>query len=969
MAFINSQQIKNPQTLSFFEDLFTTLLNSKPALSESLLSLLQQSPKSLKQLIFAVESSHYFKFTLARLPEAIPSLCQPSIDSSLNLAEIQTLLASKLHSQNRCDEKAFNKTLRDFRNHMQLRIILRDVNRLTDLNQTTRELSYLAEACIRATQTFHETRLIEKHGPPVNSQGEKQHLFVVAMGKLGGHELNLSSDIDLIFAYPDSGVTQASDDQTSLDNQHFFARLGQGIIKSLNTQTADGFAFRVDMRLRPYGQSGAIVSSFAALENYYQSQGREWERFAMVKARVLTNNACTSDHNRLDTLLRNFTYRKYIDFSVVSSLKALKLMIEQEVQRRKIDNDIKLSSGGIREIEFIAQCFQLVRGGREAELQTPQLMQVLPLLAQRGYLPSDCVRKLLNAYHFLRNAEHAIQAYADEQSHQLPADTKARQSLLKIMRYTSWEAFYNAYKQHRTYVARTFSEVFTSASEDALQQPSDSAHLWAKALDKPVCLLEFQQNNHETPEYSFHLLTHLKQSTNSPNLSEQSKTRLNQLVPRLLDAVNQTTSPTATLERVFRLVNVITRRSNYLLLLLESPQALDNLVQLCDKSAWVAEQLAKQPALLNGFLDTQTLFTPPTRAMLSDELRRLTLRIPEGDIEQQMEALRYFRASHALRVAACEITHTLPLMRVSDYLTSIAESIIEYVLQVCWTEMTARYGYPDGIASEVPDFIVVGYGKLGGIELGHHSDLDLVFIHNASIGGETKGARRIDNYAFYSRIGQKIIHFLTTQTPSGRLYEVDMRLRPSGNSGLLVTALDAFEKYQLAGAWTWEHQALVRARVITGNTNLTLAFTQLRETVLTQKRDLNKLKAEVINMRQKMREHLGSGINLNTHKKFHLKQDPGGIVDIEFMVQYAVLAWSHLEPTLVKYTDNIRILENLANTSLLTAQEVGQLIEAYKTYRSFGHQLTLQKHSSIVDAAQFGRERRQVCAIWDRLLT
>ena len=371
--------------------------------------------------------------------------------------------------------------------------------------------------------------------------------------------------------------------------------------------------------------------------------------------------------------------------------------------------------------------------------------------------------------------------------------------------------------------------------------------------------------------------------------------------------------------------------------------------------------------MLDELLDQRSLYQLPSKEVLADDLRREMLRIPEDDLEAQMEAMRYFRSAHALRVAACEISDALPLMKVSDYLTWLGEVILEYVLNLCWHEQVKKHGYPDGEARATPNFIVIAYGKMGGIELGHGSDLDLVFIHESKSGGYTDGKRSLDNQTFYMRLGQKVIHFLSTNMASGQLYEVDMRLRPSGNSGMLVSNLDSFLKYQKESAWTWEHQALVRARVVAGDADLAHRFNEIRQEILCQKRDLDTLKKDVIEMRQKMRDHLGTP-QAEQGEVFHIKQDAGGIVDIEFMVQYGVLAWAHADPSLVTFTDNIRILESFANSNLLATQEVDQLTAAYKAYRSTGHRLALQQLPSQIDAEQFADERESVTRIWQQLL-
>lgn len=868
-----------------------------------------------------------------------------------------------------------DKALRDFRNHAMVHIIWRDLHRTASLEDTTGALTSLAEITTQAALDYHYRVLAQKHGQPEDKQGNPQPMLVLGMGKLGAGELNLSSDIDLIFAFPNSGHTASSD--KALSNQEFFSRLGKKVIQSLDTQTVDGFVFRVDMRLRPYGQSGALVSNFDALEDYYQTQGREWERYAMVKTRViassqspnLSDQAQAQYRRQLMTLLRQFTYRKYVDFSVIDALRGLKQMITQEVKRRRLENDVKLGPGGIREVEFIAQAFQLIRGGRDTQLQDNRLLVILPQLEELNCLPAGTAQGLADAYRFLRNSEHAIQAYRDEQTQKLPSTADGQLQLARAMGFEDWDSYFKQLNQHRDFVSNEFQQVIALPEEKQDQCAIDTLwqQIWYDELEQEVAFDLLAQHKHEAPNTTLQLLEELRDSSTVQSLQAAGKERLDEFIPRLLQQISHTETPTQTLQRILKLVKSVIRRSAYLLLLIENPNALTQLVTLSEASPWIADQLAEHPALLDELLDSRTLYHPPERAELETDLRTTMLRIPEDDLETQMETLRHFRASHMLRVAACELTGALPLMKVSDYLTYMAEVIVEHVMHLAWKQMVAKHGYPDGDRRTTPNFAVIGYGKTGGIELSHGSDLDLVFLHNANPNGQTDGERAIDSQTFYTRMGQKIIHIMNTHTVNGQLYEVDMRLRPSGNSGMLVTTLSAFEKYQRDSAWTWEHQALVRARAIAGDSDLIEQFNDVRRSILGQKRDLTTLRKDVVQMREKMRKHLGSDTDSDGSKAFNIKQDAGGIVDIEFMVQYAVLAWAHSQPALLRYTDNIRILECLAASNLLSTQEVEQLTEAYKALRSLGHRLALQQKANLVEGASLDSERETVTRIWQHL--
>ncbi len=901
----------------------------------------------------------------------------------------------------------FDQALREARQIFMCQVIWRDANGLLSVPECCEVLSFFAELCIQACLKKHSDALYARYGKPRNKQGELQGMLVLGMGKLGAWELNLSSDIDLVFCYPENGETDAlveqiseeqkSDEQISeevksdekktdkksLSNQAFFVRLGQKIIQSLDTITADGRVFRVDMRLRPYGGSGELVSNFAALEDYYQTQGREWERYAMVKARVVACTANADHSQQLMHLLRNFTYRKYVDFSAIAALRKLKDLINQEVKRRQLDNNIKLGPGGIREIEFIAQVFQLIRGGRDTELQDNRLRIILPELEAMECLPKDMANDLWQAYEFLRRCEHALQAWKDEQTHELPRDPEAQLRLATVLGFTTWEDFFLQLEAHRHLVHAEFQEVISPPADNARggeNHFSEWHALWLGQLDDEASLALLSAHMHENSERSLQILEALRQSSTIAKLHASGRERLDDFMPRLLAAIAETASPTETLFRISKLVQAIVRRSAYLVLLVENPKALAQLVTLSVASPWIPEQLTRHPALLDELLDPRTLYHAPDLDELGAELRQHMLRVPEDDLEAQMEALRYFRSAHALRVAACEISETLPLMKVSDYLSWLAEVILQYVYNWVKTDMALRYGTPDG--KDELDFIIVAYGKLGGIELGHGSDLDLVFIYDADPNGQSSGnqangntetgkndgKRQLDNAVYCMRLGQKIIHLLNTNTAGGQLYEVDMRLRPSGNSGLLVSSLRAFEKYQENSAWTWEHQALVRARVVAGSDKLSAQFMTLREQILRRQRNLDRLREEVVAMRQKMRDQLGSDKLDDGSQPFHLKQDAGGIVDIEFLVQFAVLAWSHTHPELCRYTDNIRILEQLAATQCLSTEGVETLTRAYKTYRALGHRLTLQQKDNLLDAGAFLAERQAVKTLWQKVL-
>ena len=930
----------------------------------------------LTELKHVVAGSDYVAEQLRRDPEMAWRLTADGrLWRTLADGEMAGFLADALTDVTTEDQLA--QRLRRFRHEQQVRIIWRDLTRQAATMETTRDLSDMADTCIEQSYQWVYQDVSEVFGLPRNSAGKQQHMVVLGMGKLGAHELNLSSDIDLIFAYPEAGETQGG--RRSLSNQEFFSRVGQGLIRLLDEVTVDGFVFRVDMRLRPYGDSGALVFSFNALEQYYQNQGRDWERYAMIKARVVAGDQ--SAGAALLAMLKPFVYRRYLDFAAIEALRNLKHMIQREVLRKGMQDNVKLGSGGIREVEFIGQAFQLIHGGRDRSLQQRPILAVLDGLAVNAYLPDATVDELKGAYLFLRDTEHALQAVDDRQTQKLPIEPLGRARIAFVLGFSDWTAFRSHLESQRAKVAEHFSKVIADPDDDEDQgQPpyAEWLALWEGSLEPEQAHEQLAEGGFKEPERVWTLLLNLMKSPRVRAMQRMGRERMDFFIPRLLGMAAEHEDPDLALERVLPLVEAVARRSAYLLLLTENPGALHELLVLCAASPLLAEQIARFPVVLDEMLNAGRLYRPPQAGELLDELRQELIRIPEEDLEQQMEVLRYFKRAHVLRVAASEIAGTLPLMKVSDYLTWIAEAILQQVLQLAWRDMVRRHGLPrrhDGSRCEL-DFIIVGYGKVGGIELGHGSDLDLVFIHDGDTEAETDGARPLDGGRFYTRLGQRIIHMLNAQTPSGVLYDVDMRLRPSGDSGLLVTSLEAFARYQQEKAWTWEHQALVRARPLAGCNVLGDKFVALRADVLGRERDSDALRQDVLNMRKKMRDNLatqatGGGFDpsaFTAEAQFDLKHDAGGIVDIEFMVQYAVLAWSCRYPELLRFTDNIRILDGLRDADLIAGDSVQCLQEAYKAYRAAAHRLALQKQPGKIPGDQFHDYRHDIIHLWQQWL-
>jgi glutamate-ammonia-ligase adenylyltransferase len=874
---------------------------------------------------------------------------------------LQTL-QSQVETLSDADEDALAKTLRRFRQREMMRIIWRDFLRLAPLLETTRDLTLLAEACINIALDYLHPMVASELGKPLDANGQEQRMLVIAMGKMGARELNISSDIDLIFAYPESGQTCGA--SRSVSNQEFFLRLGQKLIAAIDRHRVEGFVFRVDMRLRPYGQSGPLVQNFAALEEYYLTQGRDWERYAMVKARIISGRA--QDIVTLETMLQPFIYRRYLDYGAIESLRELKRKINLQVARQGMQDNIKLGQGGIREVEFIVQTFQLIRGGRLKTLQTQSLYRALQCLAAEQLISEEDKDQLWAAYQFLRNTEHVLQGIGDQQTQQLPIDPLAQQRVATVMGYADWDNFKQQLEVYRGQVHQHFESIIVQDTTESQDNIDRDILVWHPDLDREDNLLLIQELDYQQPTDIADRLEQLYKTRTVLSLDRVPRTRLDALIPLVLQACSEQQDSDITFARILNLIQAVVRRSAYLRLLLENPQALNQLALLCAQSSWIADQLMLYPALLDELLDARHLYGLQEKHQLHDQLQQQTLHLPHDDQEQHMEEIRYFCRSCTLRVAACEISNLLTLMEASDQLTWIAEVVVEHVARIAWHQMAAKYGVPNSPLkgseeTETPGFIVVAYGKMGGIEMGYQSDLDLVFLHDQASGQTEGGVKSIDSATFFTRLGRRIIHMLSTSTASGRAYEIDMRLRPSGNSGMLVSSLSAFAKYQQQDAWTWEHQALVRSRAIAGDKATMERFNQIRKAQLCRARDRGELSADVTKMRDKMRKHLDKSVKAD---KYSLKQASGGIVDIEFMVQFAVLAWSHQYPQLAQWPDTIRLLETIAKYGLISEQQAQVLMDAYRAYRSEVHRLQLQNKPPEVLLSQFADNRQAVREQW-----
>jgi len=847
----------------------------------------------------------------------------------------------------------------EFKVYEIIRIAWRDLTGAAPLFETMTDLSDLACACISLGFERLYPVLTQKWGIPKDSNGHVQNIVVLGMGKLGAGELNFSSDIDLIFVYPDSGQT---DGERSISNDEFFIKLCREFIKLFSMGNSTHF-YRVDTRLRPFGDSGPLVMDSSAFEHYYQSQGREWERYAMIKASPVAGDIAAG--NTIIQALKPFIFRRYLDYGAFDSFRDMKQRITLQVKNAKLKHNIKIGSGGIREIEFFGQLFQLIRGGVEPALQARPILLVLDTLVEKKLIDKKVCDELKDAYHFLRFVENRLQEYQDRQTHDIPEDPVQRQILSLSMGYEDEDAFYAELSRIQGIVHKHFSILLVQEDdEDENSNSQELEQIWDSMTDPQFDGEDISIAGYQDPGAVVRLLKALAAHPNTRQLSQAGRNKLARLVPRLIKQVGEHPDAEEVMAKLIDLVATIERRTCYLSLLIENKSALDTLIVLARQSPWIISFLSQHPVLLAELIYPVTLYSPPKRDMLEQEMKSRMARVPRGDLELLLEEFNIFRQINTLRVAAADVSGNYPLMKVSDHLTWIAETILNQVVVSSWQIVTEKYGYPEGMEGKCLEgcgFIVIAYGKVGGLEMGYKSDLDLVFIYDAKSGYTSGTERSIDIGRFYSNISQRIIHALTMHTPAGTLYGADMRLRPGGESGAIVTHIQAFEDYLGDQAWTFEYQALIRARPVAGDPALFKRFDTIRKKILGIERDDSELKTQVGQMREKMRvQRLKYEPGL-----FDLKQGRGGIVDIEFLVQYLVLRHAYNYPDVVEWTDNIRLLQALSVDALITDEEVSLLQNAYVNMRRAMHRLTLQERSAIVDEDLFSEQATKVAQMYD----
>lgn len=855
------------------------------------------------------------------------------------------------------------RLLRRMRAAEYTRIAWRELQSYASVKQTLYEISVFAEICINKTISWCFEYLCKQ--AHANDVLPENNLIVYALGKLGGQELNFSSDVDLVFAYVDD--EEQTHDKTT-EAIKFYTKLAQLFIKVLAEQTEDGFVYRVDTRLRPFGGSGTLIPSLSAIDLYFQSHGRDWERYAWIKSRAIAGDWQAG--NSFLQQVKPFIYRRYIDYGAMQCLRDMKVLIANKAAQNRNKIDVKVGQGGIREIEFIAQVFQLVHGGRDKNLRMHSTLMALRYLGAKELLSHEEVTQLIEAYLFLRHIENALQIRDDQQTHTLPSDEKQQEHYAYMLSYASWSVFYAEYVKHTSSVNKIFKSLFALNVDEEIEvipASGEFAQVWQQIEDRSDCIEILTKYFPHSVEDIYAHLQVFAQSSQVRNLIPIARQRLDEFMPVLLSQISQSSKQESSLLRFINILNKIVQRSTYISLLIENQDKLSSLFKLLEESAWAAQYIATHPLLLDDILGMDHSYEPPSLQEMQQQLD-VVIQSSSADLERYMQKLREFKHAQVLQIATADITIGFPIMRVSDHLSSLAEICITSALSYAYADLQQNYGHPvciDDGNEFTPELLVIEYGKLGGFELGYGSDLDIVFLHNGK--GKacgTNGEKKIDNDTFYARLVQRTIHLLTTYTSAGKVFEVDLRLRPHGQSGPIVSSLHTYEHYYKNDAWLWECQALVRARPIAANTQLADEFVKLRHNILSQNRDATQVSDSIIEMRDKI-------ISVHASKdeqKFKIKKDKGGVVDIEFMVQFYVLGFAKQYPELCAYTDNMRILDTCANIGILERDIAEDIEQIYLNYRRRLHQLSLQLLPEEVDASEFVEERKRIQNYWSSLL-
>lgn len=863
--------------------------------------------------------SRYMQRTLASEPaleDALVQHMQHAFSEQEMLKFLQTAAAT--------NEAGLRRSLRQLRKRVMLRLIARDLTGLADLNEVMLTMTALAETTIRFALELHHAWLADptRHGEPIGEKTDtRQQLLVVAMGKLGGRELNVSSDVDLIFIYPEEGETTGAN---PIANHEFFTKLGRKLIASLNDYTADGFVFRVDMRLRPYGENSPLAVSLATLEDYFVTHGREWERHAWIKSRVIAGSSI-AEAALMELVVRPFVFRKYLDFEAYEAMRRLHAQLRKEIYRRELQDNIKLGPGGIREIEFIAQLFQLIRGGFDADLCIRPTLATLKRLRQKQPVPAQTFDELIDAYQFLRKLEHRLQYLDDQQTQALPQNADDQILITKTMNFRDYAELLQQLDHHRKIASRHFELIFAERHKSG--NHNSLASLKLEGTDGDSTPKAFNQQlkdfGYADPDKITGRVQRFYDSDFFQQLPSTSQEKILGLMSSLIEVIAHFPQIEITLERMLQLLEKISPHPGYLALLQEQPQTLPRVAKLVSASQWTSDYLGRHPILLDELLTPLGVHALPDWVVLEAELvhQLYHANIPKAELtEWQMDVLRHFQHAQTFRLLAVDLEGNLPLEKLSDHLAELAGLILGHVLQLAWQGLKKKHR-PD------PVFTIIGYGKLGGKELGYVSDLDIVFLYDDDDP---------DALAVYTKLAQSINHWLTAHTSAGVLYEIDLRLRPSGATGLLANSMEAFANYQHQLAWVWEHQALTRARFVVGDQQAGEKFEQLRREILCQPRELTQLKQDITMMRRKMLD-----AHPNSTSLFDIKHDRGGIIDAEFIVQFLILGYAHQHPQLTDNIGNIALLKLAGELGLIPSNLANTVPTAYREFRRLQHQLRL----------------------------
>ena len=921
-----------------------------------------------KEELFAVwYASPFIKRVCISQPRWLYKLlAENELQNNCDVNKYRKVLQPIIESAN--DVEVLQQLLRQQRTAAFARIAWRDLQQYTTVEQTLHELSAFAEVCVQETLQWCFQWLQSRPHASDFIKTLQQNIVIFALGKLGGGELNFSSDIDIVIAYSENNQFTQDESAKTIE---FYLKVAQLFIKVLSEQTQDGFVFRVDARLRPFGDAGALVPSFLSIDLYFQTHGRDWERYAWMKARVIAGDVQLGEAFLQE--ITPFIYRRYLDYGAMQSLRDMKALIDNKACQEGAKENLKIGFGGIREIEFTAQMFQLIYGGKDSSLRISSTLKALQQLEKQGLLTTDWASDLSAAYVFLRKAENVLQLREDQQTHILPVEEKLRSNYAFSMGMQDWKTFYAEYKTQVNVVNGLYQSLLKVDDESGHKELNDNEFekIWLQVDDDEFCLNILNKHFSENAQQIYEHLHNFSQSNLVQKLVPIARTRLDDLLPIFMLHLQGVEEPLAVTDRFLNILKKIVQRSTYISLLIENKNKLSSILVLIQASPWIAQYLATHPLLLDEVLRMDEDYEPPSIDEMHQQLAASLASVEEG-LEEYMGGLREFKNSQVIQIAAADVVEKYPIMKVSDHLSWLAEACLKSALAYAYHELVEKYGKPTSVLNEhayTPEVLIVEYGKLGGLELGYGSDLDIVFLHNSEgsvceTAGTAKGDGKIHNEVFFTRLVQRTIHILTTVMAGGKVFEIDLRLRPHGESGPVVSSVHAYENYLINDAWMWEIQALVRARAVTASKKMQSKFENIRRKVLSQARNHNDVQAAIIEMRNKM-------LNANKDKSsvnFNIKKDTGGVIDIEFIVQFLVLNYSKNYPQICEHTDNVRILDACAEVGLVEQQDAEELKRIYLKYRKHLHQLSLKLLPEIVDSKVFTKERDVVQNYWASLL-